>query len=322
MKLGLITDSVSHLPLDDALDVAARHGLDSVEIATGNWSTSPHANLSELSTSKVARDKLLEKVHSRGLSISALNANGNQLHPVTGAKHDDVVRKSIEVAEQLGVPTVVLMSGLPGGGPSDTSSNWVTTSWPPENLQVLDYQWNEVAIPYWTGLAAFARDHGIRLAVEACGSQLVHNVSTLQRLADATDRTVVGANLDPSHLMWMGADIPSVIHALGDRIFHVHAKDIRINERLAGADGLMDTVPITRPHERAWNYVTLGLGHPAGATFWADFVYNLRAVGYDGTLNIEHEDALVNSVEGVGKAAALLKSVVLVDAPDWKPADV
>ncbi|SNT10377.1 sugar phosphate isomerase/epimerase family protein [Rhodococcoides kyotonense] len=322
MKIGLITDSLSHLPLDDALDVAARHGLDSVEIATGNWSASPHANLSDLVTSAKSRNELLEKVESRGLSISALNANGNQLHPVTGAQHDDVVRQTISVASELGVPTVVLMSGLPGGGPSDTSSNWVTTSWPPENLHVLDYQWNEVALPYWTSLATYARDLGVRLAVEACGSQLVHNVSTLERLADATDPTVVGANLDPSHLMWMGADIPSVIHGLADRIFHVHAKDVRINGRIAGKDGLLDTVSITRPHERAWNYVTLGLGHPAGATFWADFVYNLRAVGYDGTLNIEHEDALVNSVEGVGKAATLLRQVALVDAPDWQPADV
>ena len=54
----------------------------------------------------------------------------------------------------------------------------------------------------------------------------------------------------------------------------------------------------------------------------ADFVYQLRAVGYDGTLNIEHEDALVNSLEGVGRAARLLKQVALVEAPDWKPADI
>ena len=85
---------------------------------------------------------------------------------------------------------------------------------------------------------------------------------------------------------------------------------------------MLDTVPITEPGSRAWNYVTLGLGHPDGAAFCADFVYNLRAVGYDGTLNIEHEDALVNSVEGVGRAADLLKQVALVDPPDWTPAKV
>ena len=81
-------------------------------------------------------------------------------------------------------------------------------------------------------------------------------------------------------------------------------------------------MPITEPGSRAWNYVTLGLGHPGGATFWADFVYNLRAAGYDGTLNIEHEDALVNSVEGVGRAADLLKQVALVEPADWTPANV
>ena len=109
---------------------------------------------------------------------------------------------------------MVLMSGLPGAR-GDSTPNWITTSWPPETLRVLDYQWNEVAIPYWTELAAFARDKGVRLAIEACGSQLVYNVSTLLRLIDAAGDDVVGANLDPSHLMWMGADIPTVIRALG-----------------------------------------------------------------------------------------------------------
>ena len=101
------------------------------------------------------------------------------------------------------------------------------------------------------------------------------------RLIDATDGDVVGA------------DIPTVIRTLGDAIFHVHAKDIRTNDWIAARDGLLDTVPITEPDSRAWNYVTHGLGHPGGATFWADFVYNLRSVGYDGTLSIEHEDDLV-----------------------------
>jgi sugar phosphate isomerase/epimerase len=225
------------------------------------------------------------------------------------------------VASELGVPTVVLMSGLPGAK-GDSIPNWITTSWPPENLDVLDYQWNEVAIPYWKSLAAFAGDKGVKLAVESCGGQLVHTTSTMLRLIEATGGDVVGANLDPSHLMWMGADIPSVIRAYGDKIYHVHAKDIRINGWVAGPDGLLDTVALTQPGSRAWNYVTLGLGHPDGAAFWADFVYNLRAAGYDGTLNIEHEDSLVNSIEGVGKAADLLKQVVLVDAPDWAPANV
>jgi sugar phosphate isomerase/epimerase len=322
VKIGLITDSLSMMSFDQALDVAAGLGLASVEVATGNWSQAPHVDLAALVESADARANFQDTVTSRGLEISALCANGNQLHPVSGGQQARVVRDTIEVAGALGIPTVVLMSGLPGGSASDRVPNWVTTAWPPENLAVLDYQWEEVALPYWTDLTTHARNAGVRLAVEACGGQLVHNVTSMQRLIRETDAEVVGANLDPSHLMWMGADIPDVIHSLGTSIFHVHAKDVRINRWIAGKDGILDTVAHTSPEARAWNYVTLGLGHPDGAAFWAEFVYELRAVGYDGTLNIEHEDSLVNSVEGVSKAADLLNQVILRDAPDWAPANI
>lgn len=321
MEIGLITDGVSHLSLEETLDLVRRLGLDSVEIATGNWSEAPHLDLAHVLGSQAARDELAGKVADRGLRISALNANGNQLHPVTGAEHDRVLRDTIDLASRLGVSTVVCMSGLPAAR-NDSVPNWITSSWPPENVEVVAYQWEEVAIPYWRELAAFARDKGVRLAVEACFNQLVYNTSTMLRLIEHTGGDVVGANLDPSHLMGMGADIPSVIEALGGSIFHVHAKDTRINSAVTARDGLLTSYPMEKAHQRAWNYVTLGLGQPAGETFWADFVYALRSVGYDGTLNIEHEDVLVNSVEGVTRAAETLKRVALREAPDWKPADV
>lgn len=321
MKLGLITDSLGRLPLGEALDFAAEAGLDTIEIAMGNWSEAPHADLTDLAASSSSRNKLAAAVESRGLSLSALNANGNQLHPVTGAEHDRVVRDTITVAAEMGVPTVVLMSGLPGakGG---LTPNWITTSWPPETLEVLGHQWNDVAIPYWNDLAGFARERGVRLAVEMCGAQLVFNVATMLRLRNAVDPGIVGANLDPSHLMWMGADVLSVIHALGPAIFHVHAKDVRIEPRNASINGLLDTLPPTKAHDRSWNYVTLGLGHPGGTRFWADFVYALRSVGYDGPLNIEHEDVLLSSKEGVRRSVELLRSVAIREAPDWSPARI
>lgn len=321
MQIGLITDSVGQLSFDDALDLATQLGLSSVEVATGNWSEAPHIDLASLVVSDQARDEFAGKIDDRGLRISALNANGNQLHPVTGPQHDKILRDTIHLAGALGVPTVVCMSGLPAPR-NDSIPNWITTSWPPENLAVLAYQWDEVAIPYWKELTAFARDRGVRLAVEACFSQLVYNASTMLRLIETVGDDVVGANLDPSHLMWMGADIPTVIRALGKSIIHVHAKDMRINTVVAGRDGLLDTTPMANADARAWNYVTLGLGQPAGETFWADFVYTLRSVGYDGTLNIEHEDVLVNSVEGVGRAAEMLKRIVLFETPDWKPSNI
>lgn len=321
MQLGLITDSLGARPLEQVLDTAAGLGLETVEIATGNWSEAPHVKLDELASSATARNALAQAISSRGLTLSALNANGNQLHPVTGSAHDGVVRDTIKVASEMGVPTVVLMSGLPGA-PGEQSPNWITTSWPPETLEILEYQWSDVAAPYWVELSDFARRLNVRLAVEMHGRQLVFNVATLKRLQGIVGDDVVGANLDPSHLMWMGADILAVIRALGSSIFHVHAKDARIERPNTAVNGILDTLPPARTTDRSWNYVTLGLGHPGGAAFWADFVYTLRSVGYTGPLNIEHEDVIVNSGEGVRKSAELLRSVVLRDAPDWVPARI
>ena len=321
MRIGLITDSLGSLPFESALDVACEEGLVSVEVATGNWSTAPHIDLDLVCTSATARDEFVGKVADRGLSINAFNANGNQLHPVSGPEHDRVLRASIDLASKVDVPTVVCMSGLPAPKGS-TVPNWVTVGWPPENLQILEYQWTEVALPYWKGLAQYARERGVRLAIEACFSQLVYSASTMLRLIESAGADVVGANLDPSHLMWMGADIPTVIRALGESIIHVHAKDVRINTALAARDGVLDTHGMSDASDRAWNYVSLGLGHPDGEAFWANFVYDLRGVGYDGAINIEHEDILVNSTEGVRRAAAMLRRVVPVAEPDWKPADV
>lgn len=321
MKLGLITDSLGDRPLEDALDFIAQAGLESVELAAGGWSESPHLDVTALLGSASARRKLSDGMTSRGLELTALNANGNQLHPVTGEAEQKRILDMVTLAGEMGVPTVALMSGLPGAR-GESTPNWITTSWPPETLSVLKYQWEEVAIPYWEKLAAHARANGVRLAVEMHGRQLVFNPATMRRLRDGVGDDVIGANLDPSHLMWMGADIPTVIRELGDMIYHVHAKDARIEQRNLAINGVHDTLPPSEFAHRSWNYITLGLGHPGGADFWAEVIYTLRSVGYDGPLNIEHEDVLVGTEEGIRRSADLLHRVVLRDPPDWTPADI
>lgn len=318
MRIGLVTDSLAHLPFEEMLDTAASTGVEDIEFCTGGWSTAPHIDVPSLLADPSARDRFIGAVHDRGLRISALNANGNQLHPVTGPEGDAVVRRAIELASLMGVPTVVLMSGLPGGAPGDTTANWVTTSWPPDTQTILDYQWNTVAIPYWKDLAVFAREHGVRLAVEMHGGQLVYNADTLLRLREAAG-DVVGANLDPSHPIWMGADPRAVVGALEGAIHHVHIKDTRIQEGIVAANGILGTQPPEQYAIRPWNYVTLGLGYPGGAALWGQFLWDLRAAGYDGTLSIEHEDVQMDAVEGVAHSVALLESVILRDPPSWKP---
>lgn len=321
MELGIVTDSLAHLPFEEMLDAVAGLGITSIELPTGGWSSAPHLDLAGLTSDAAARDRFTGAIAERGLRISALNINGNQLHPVIGERVDELIHRTVDLAQMLGVGTVVLMSGLPGGAAGDSTPNWVTTSWPPETQAILDYQWNEVAIPYWRELAAYGRERGVRFAVEMHGSQLVYNAATLLRLRDAVGKTV-GANLGPSHPMWMGADPCAMTSALAGAIHHVHAKDARINERITAVNGLLDTQGVERAAERAWNYVTLGLGRPGGRQFWGRFLADLRAAGYDGVLSIEHEDVLLDAIEGVAATVALLREVMPVAPASWKPQDI
>jgi sugar phosphate isomerase/epimerase len=311
MKIGLNTDSLGALPLDDMLDVAAELAIESVEFPTGAWSPAPHVDLDRLLGSAAARRELLARVEDRGLTISALNCNGNQLDPVSGPEHDAVVRKTIALAPLLGVDRVVLMSGCPGG-PGDRWANWITVAWPPETAKVLWYQWDEVVLPYWRDLVAQATDHGIeKLCIEMHGQQVVYNVPTLLRLREAVG-PAVGANYDPSHLMWMGADPIAAIAALGDAVYHVHAKDTRLEPARQALTSRLETTPTSEPGARSWNYVTLGLGHDDG--FWRDFCLALRRSGYDDVLSIEHEDTSMTPEEGVRESVALLRRVMTADA--------
>jgi sugar phosphate isomerase/epimerase len=308
MHIGLVTDSLAGLPLDTLLDTAAGLGLGALEFGCGNWSSAPHLDLDRLLQDEGERRALLDKLRQRGLSISALNCSGNPLHPgAVGERHRDVTSRTILLAGLMGVDRVVMMSGCPGG-PGDANANWVTTAWPPEAARVLAWQWDEVVIPYWSGLVQEAEQAGVRrLCLELHGQQNVYNAASFQRLRDAVG-TVVGVNFDPSHLFWMGADPLAAIRALGPAIYHVHAKDTRVDPAVASRNGLIDVTPNEELASRAWSYVTLGYGHDA--LWWKQFCTALRLAGYDDVLSIEHEDLLLSPMEGVRRSVDLLHGAI------------
>jgi sugar phosphate isomerase/epimerase len=310
MKIGINSDSLDRLSLDDVLALAQRLGLDCIEFPTGAWSSAPHVDLDLLLNSGAARDELIAQVRDHGLVISALTCNGNQLHPgPTGTEHDTVTRKTIALAARLGVGRVILMSGLPAA-PGDRYPNWVTVGWPPETATILEHQWGLVT-SYWRELARYAADHGVtKLCVEMHAHQVVYNVPTLLRLRDAVG-SIVGANYDPSHLMWMGADPIAAIGALGDAIYHVHAKDTRMELERQALTSRLETRPSSEAALRSWNYVTLGHGHDEA--FWRAFCAALGAAGYHDVLSIEHEDVSMEPVEAVTESVDLLRRVALTD---------
>ena len=221
------------------------------------------------------------------------------------------------MAEALGVDTVVTFSGCPGGGPGDKHPNWVTCPWPPDFSQTVAWQWEEVMIPYWEETARFAADRGVRIAIEMHPGFCVYNTATALALREAVGETI-GSNFDPSHLFWQGADPSKVIRALGDSIYHFHAKDTKIDPINAPVNGVLDNTSYADYAERSWIFRTVGYGHGEGV--WRDMVSNLRLVGYDGALSIEHEDGLMSSREGFEKAVSFLSDIVIreeVGKPFW-----
>ena len=320
MRIGCVTDSLAHLPFDELLDTLSGLDVAGIELNTGNWSSAPHCDLSALLGDEAARKDLLQRVDARGLELFALNANGNQLHPTDGERQSTCLHDTVRLAGALGVDTVVCMSGLPAGAPGDLMPNWVVSSWPPETQTILRYQWEEVALPYWADLVELANREGVeRIAVELHGNQLVFNAPTLLRLRDEVGPTV-GANLDPSHMMWMGGDPLQAIALLGEATYHVHAKDTYINPAQVGTRTLLENGPLEDLATRSWWYITLGYGH--GERWWRDFCYRLRTTGYDGWLSIEHEDMNLSRFEGLRMSVDLLRNVAPTEASDFEVQDI
>jgi sugar phosphate isomerase/epimerase len=316
MRLGVFTVLYQEQPLGDVLDHLADLGVQAVELGTGNFPGDTHCRPDELLSDPSARDRLLAGLRSRGMSISALSCHGNPLHP-----DEDIARqahatwrKTVRLAVALEVPVVNTFSGCPGDG-SSRLPNWVTCSWPPEFGELLEWQWTEKVIPYWSEEVSFARGEGlVQIALEPHPGFVVYNNETLLRLRQAVGREI-GANFDPSHLLWQGADPIVAIRELGreDAIYHVHAKDTYLDRSNISRNGVLDTKHYSRVADRAWTFRTVGYGQ--GEQFWRDIVSALRTARYDYVLSIEHEDPLASRDEGLKKAVGLLHRILLRDKP-------
>ena len=314
MRIGVFTVLFQELSFQEALDKALAAGVNAVEIGTGGYPGSHHCPVDELLESAEKRGVYQHEVSSRGLIISAFSCHYDPLSPdLKVAQESDVIfRKSVRLAELIGVPVVNVLSGLPAGAPGDRMPSWVTCPWPAHFLKMIDYQWNQVAIPYWQEASKFAEKHGVKVGVEMHPGFLVYNVETLLRLRGACG-PALGCNFDPSHLFWNGVDVVAAIRRLGEAIVHVHGKDSSIDYSNVAVNGCNDWKPYDQIPQRAWTFRTIGYGHDA--KIWKELVSALRLVGYDHVISIEHEDALMSTEEGLAKAVALLKEVIISEKP-------
>jgi sugar phosphate isomerase/epimerase len=300
MNLGLLTAAFPDLTLDQIADWAAANGFSSLEVAcwpAGEGAARRYAGVCHIDVDRLddaeAR-RIVDGLAARGLTISALAYYPNPLDPDREAR--DAVHqhlgKVFAAAGRLGVDTVGTFAGNDRTRPL------------PENLATF----REV----WPGLVRDAADHGVRVAIENCpmifsydewpgGNNLAYAPAIWREMFEAIPDENFGLNLDPSHLVWLMIDAERAVREFGDRIFHVHAKDLEIRR-----DGL---------HEHGAMSAGIGWQVPRlcglGQVDWGRFIGALYAAGYDNVISIEHEDRrFEGSVEAVQRGFLLARNTL------------
>jgi sugar phosphate isomerase/epimerase len=310
MKIGVVSNALLQFDFEEGLDVLRRLGLERIEIACAGY----HENLRFGDPAVLAdaseRARWQEAIAARGLEISALAVHGPALSPDPEVfeRYKQELRRSCELAAAIGVDRLTLLGGLPEGAPGDRTPHWVCNAWPPQEQEILKWQWEERVIPYWREQASVADAHGCRLCFEMHPMDVLHNPAALLRL-NAEIGPTIGCNFDPSHLWWQGIDPLEAMRAVAPLIYHVHAKDTQVMDHVVRVNGVLDAKPFSELDKRGWDFRTVGYGH--GETFWRDFVSLLRALDYDDVVSIEHEDEYMDPLEGLEKAVGLLERVVL-----------
>jgi len=316
VKIGVFSVLYQNLDFAEAVEKIKGFGLDAIEIGVGGYPGNDHCDTTVLLNDEAKLVEWKKILDDSGLELSALSVHGNPLHPqsdVAKGFHDDW-RNAVLMAEKLGVDTVITFSGCPGDSEGAKYPNWVTCAWPSDFEEVLKWQWEEKLIPYWKQESKFARDHGVtKIALEMHPGFCVYTTDTLLKLREAVG-DAIGANFDPSHLIWQGVDPVVSIKAIAaeDALFHFHAKDTYIDPQNKAMNGTLDAKPYTDIANRSWTFRSVGYG--MSMSQWKDMISALRTVGYDHVLSIEHEDALASPDEGFSKAVELLKQVIFKES--------
>jgi sugar phosphate isomerase/epimerase len=310
MKLGVFAVLFGDKPLEATLDLVKGLGLEAVEIGTGAYPGNALCDPAALLARPARLEAFRRAIDDRGLVISALSCHGNPLHPdpKVARAHHATFERTVELAARLGVQTVITFSGCPGADARARQPSWIVSPWPPEFAEALEWQWTERVVPYWKDTAKICRKAGVRVAIEMHPNFVVYNAETMLRLR-AVAPDVIGCNFDPSHLFWQGADPVLAIRALGEAVFHVHAKDCKLDAANIALNGVLDAKKYTRERERSWIFRTVGWGNDAAV--WRGIVSALRVEGYDHVISIEHEDSLMSSAEGLRNAVAFLRPLIL-----------
>ncbi len=308
MKIGVMTAAFPDLSLEELATWAADSGFEMLEIAcwpAGEAKDRKYGGVVHIDVDSLTPDEASEingMLAEKGLEISSLGYYPNPLHPDLAHREHVIahLKKVIVGAEMLGVDIVGTFVGRA----------WNVESTGREWQKDLDYNFEEF-MKVWPGLVKFAADHNVKIAIENCpmlwadtwpgGSNLAFSPALLRRMFEAVPDGNFGLNFDPSHLIWQKIDYIRLIYDFGDRIFHVHAKDMAIDEEMFYQDGILGC-------GFRWQIPRLP---GQGLVDWQKVVAALYDVAYDFVLSIEHEDRNWEGTEELVKRGFLVAKKTL-----------
>jgi len=291
MQLGFVSAILPDLSLDEVMRFAAAEGFDCVELmcwprgrAERRYAGVTHVDVAALGAAEVSR--IRDLAAGSGVAISGLGYYPNPLDPnrAEAKVYIEHLKKVIDAAARLGVNRVNTFVGR--DWTKSVEENW------PAFRRV------------WRPLVKFAEDRGVKIGIENCpmlftrdewpgGKNLAHSPAIWRRMFEEIDSPSFGLNYDPSHLVWQQMDYIEPLWEFAGRIFHVHAKDVRVDRRRINEVGILAT-----PLEFHTPKLP-GLGE----INWGRFVSVLGDVGYEGPVCVEVEDRAYERTLATRKAA-------------------
>lgn len=299
MTLGYVSAILPDLTLGDVFAVARENGFGCVELmawppgrADRKYAGVTHVDAVNLTAARA--EDILAQAADHGVAISALGYYPNPLDPDPAVADNAIahLKKVIASACLLGLTRV---------------NSFVGRDW----TKSLDENWPGF-LKVWKPLIAFAEDHGVRIGIENCpmlftrdewpgGKNLAASPAVWRRMFNDIPSDNFGLNYDPSHLVLQHMDPMAPLAEFKDKLFHLHAKDIKIDRERLNASGVF-AYPLEWHQPRIPGY---------GELDWARYMGHVMAVGYDGPVCIEVEDeSFGRTLEGRKRAIRVAGAVL------------
>lgn len=277
MHVGILTVPLSTKAIEDIIPWAAANGISALEV---NVNGGAHGDLLHADAGRIERVQGLLVQHGLRISSLACYTIIVGTSPEDAARSTAALQDTVKLAGRMGVSTVCTLAGFatPGKNKARTIAEDMPTAFRP--------------------ILELAGQHGVRVALENWFATNIQHLDHFRAVFDALPDAHFGLNFDPSHLDWQGIDVVAAVREFKERIFHVHAKDVSVDEaqRLrVGYNG-----------DGWWRYTLPGYGRIR----WGEFITTLRQHGYDGVLSVEHEDSAFGAEEGFVRAARYLNTLV------------